>query len=309
MCCLCQILALFAALQQHWNQHRRARGLSEAEARPSKSLLTIIFLQSTSHLWVYVHDSWKISNEADRAFYSDAVMEGDYGMVFTYKSNGEDTERKGKCWLVSMSFLLPLSPSSISMASWQNIAGSNVGSLVVSGGKPNSGYCKLKRYLLEGYEETHRMKERLKKLTPGPQDPGPSGGLCARPHGETHCCEISFSKLPHSPTPPRLLSSFSFCSRGRVPGESVSVAHSCHPLASRKQSALNLHKGPGRRHAPKGGGGSCFERWRSLAAVCSLYHHDSPWVKVSEYLAQVSGPSPLTHILNLCKVPHLLVTS
>lgn len=134
--------------------------------------------------------------------------------------------------------------------------------------KPNSGYCQPKRYLLEGYEETHRMKERLKKPTPRPQDRGPSGGLCSRNHmvkrSQDNAVRFLSPSFP-SPNPCPVLSHLLILLQGQSSRRECPIGSliSCHPLASRKQSALNLHKGPGRRHSPKGGGEAVSKRWRN----------------------------------------------
>lgn len=114
------------------------------------------------------------------------------------------------------------------------------------------------------------MKERLKKLTPGPQDPGPSGGLCSRNHMvKLTAADFLSPSLPFPNPRPRLLSSSHSAPGAEFQERGLSGSLiSCHPLASRKQSALNLHKGPGRRHAPKGGGEAVLKDGET-AAVCS----------------------------------------
>lgn len=185
-------------------------------------------------------------------------------MVFTYKSNGEDTERKRKVLasehVIPPSFIPFICKYGLLTKHWDQC-----GFTCCEWRKPNSGYCKLKRYLLEGYEETHRMKERLKKLTPGPQDPGPSGGLCSRNHMVKLTAARFLSPSFPFPNPRPVFSHLLILLQGQSSRRECLSGSliSCHPLASRKQSALNLHKGPGRRHAPKGGGEAVSKRWRN----------------------------------------------
>lgn len=217
---------------------------------------------------------------------------------------------KGKCWLVSVSFLLPLSPSSVSMASWQNI-GINVGSFVVSGGNPTLATVNQKDIYWKAIRKLTEWQKGWRNRLPDRRTQAFLGVSAAGTTWWNSLLRDFFLQASHSPTPAPSSLIFSFCSRGRVPGESVSVAHWSHstPWLLENRVPLIYIKGQEGDILPKEVG-KLFRKDGETAAVRSpLSSWPQPWVKVSDYLAQVSGLSPLTHILNLCKVPHLLVTS
>lgn len=213
-------------------------------------------------------------------------------MVFTYKSNDEDTERKRKVLasehVIPPSFIPFICKYGLLTKHWDQC-----GFTCCEWRKPNSSYYKPKRYLLEGYEETHRMKERLKKLTPGPQDPGPSGGLCSRNHMVKLTAARFLSPSFPFPNPRPVFSHLLILLQGQSSRRECLSGSliSCHPLASRKQSALNLHKGPGRKTCSQRRWGSCFEKMEKRLLFAPLYHHDpSPGSKSLNILPRLVVP-------------------
>ena len=132
--------------------------------------------------------------------------------------------------------------------------------------KPNSGYFKPKRYLLEGSQNERKAEETD---SPDHRTQAFLGGLCSRNHmvklNQDTAARFLFLQASHSPSPAPSSLISSLCSRGRVPGERVPWAHGSHatPWLQENRVLLNLHKGPGRRHSPKGGGGAVSKSWRN----------------------------------------------
>lgn len=179
---------------------------------------------------------------------------------------------KGKCWLVSVSFLLPLSPSSVSMASWLNI-GINVGSFIVTGGNRTLATVNQKDIYWKAMRKLTEWKKDWRNRLPDHRTEALLGVSAAGTtwwNGVRTLLRDFFLQASHPLTPALSSLIFSFCSRGRVPGENVPLAHWSHatPWLQENRVPLIYIKGQEGDILPKEVG-RLFQKDRETAAVCS----------------------------------------